>query len=61
MTNFSAVCVGEKPTTLTSTSPAAFPAAIAACSEISLRPLGRIIQMAPFGFSETFSFSSRES
>ncbi len=61
MTNFSAVCVGEKPTTLTSTSPAAFPAAIVARSEISGRPFGRMIQSAPSGFSDAFNFSRRDS
>ena len=35
MTNFSAVCVAEKLTTLTSTRPAALPASITARSEIS--------------------------
>ena len=59
MTNFSAVCVAEKPTTLTSTSPAALPAAIAARSEISGRPFGRMIHTAPSGVSDAFSFSSR--
>ena len=61
MTNFSAVCVGEKPTTFTSTSPAALPAAIVARSEISGRPFGRMIHKAPFGLSEALSFSSRVS
>jgi hypothetical protein len=61
MTNFSAVCVGENATTFTSTSPAAFPAAIVACSDTPVGPFGRIIQIAPFGFSESFSFSSRAS
>ena len=59
MTNFSAVCVAEKPTTFTSTSPAALPAAIVARSEISGRPFGRMIHSAPFGLSDAFSFSSR--
>ena len=61
MTNFSAVCVGENLTTLTSTSPAAFPAAITADSGISGRPFGRITHSAPFGLSEDFSVLSRAS
>ena len=59
MTNFSAVCVGENPTTFTSTRPAALPAAIDARSEISGRPFGRMIHSAPFGFSDAFSVSRR--
>ena len=55
MTNFSAVCVSEKLTTFTSTSPAAFPASITARSEISLRPFGRITHNAPFCFIDGFN------
>ena len=58
MTNFSAVCVAEKRDDLdVDQARRPFPAAITACSEISGRPLGRITQIAPFGFSERFSFS----
>jgi hypothetical protein len=59
MTNFSAVWVAEKLTTLTSTRPAAWPARITASSEISGRPFGRITHSAPFGRSEDFSFPIR--
>ena len=60
MTNFSAVCVGEKPTTFTSTRPAALPAR-------HRRPLGNLgpalrtddPQRAVRLRSEAFSFSSR--
>ena len=58
MTNFSAVCVAEKLTTLTSTRPAAFPARMTAISEMSARPFGRTIHSAPFGFSQLFSLAS---
>jgi hypothetical protein len=40
ITNFSAVCVGEKPTTFTSFSPDLRPAAITSFSMICLWPLG---------------------
>src|SRR6185295_8627167 len=60
-TNFSAVCVAEKLTTLTSTRPAALPASITARSEISGRPFGRTIHNAPSGLSDVLSFSRRAS
>jgi len=60
MTNFSAVWVAEKLTTLTSTRPAALPAAITARSEISRRPFGLTIHSAPFGFNACFSALRRD-
>jgi len=61
MTNFSAVCVSENLTTLTSTRPAAFPAFITSASDTCGLPFGRIVHKAPSRFSRLASPGSAES
>jgi hypothetical protein len=55
MTNFPPVSASEIFVTFTSTSPAAFPAAMTSASEIVLIPFGRTTHSAPAGASASRS------